>query len=946
MPGVNGTATETQETRPQLLASSPPQYFAGILTNNFQVRTSQFLKKVSQLRTIRRKSDTRQPPPTYDRPARSMDLGPKVLSKVDIRAHHHSFDQERDSGESSPCHVSLPSPPSSMPHAVHPPLSTSESAIRPPDHSSRTTESLSIGAMGRSIPPAEPVSAGARSSMPQIGHQPPQTTTEARPVGRSPGTVDSSTSNLSAALSMSERAQTLPSRSLTITEVPRNDNQQSSTVDARTRRALAPRLATLPPPMMAGYNAEGRARLTPSLVTRQPPMPILNLPTLPPPTPSQPAGSGRRSAPLRSIPALPMQGPSDAEQDADHENASLEDDEEEEDGEDHAESASGEGLDADSGESGDEEEQDYFETSPRQASATEGPSRLGPLPQVDTSRFSVSFADAESSRTQRTPHAQAGSSVDYFTSKSPEPLFSPTRTPRPADFHPNGKGHMQDVPQPRIVPMPSTPPSPRPGLYHHGSKSMVDLLSMSRKEKDKVISPKLGRALSPPKKPRAPVAEGQPPPADEEQSAAEPESPDDVITSPMLRRRRSLPVYEPSSEPPPYPDPLFQRRSQQPPIQPRDEEGKEELPPYSNSIYLTGVMPRKMEFSQPGVQAKDRKWRRVYCVLEGTMFRVYKAPPAGSAVSAIEQWWESKVGVGDITSVDVTAMTTNGIRVSAVRERARDDQASERPQKIIEEPGSQQPPSSADGSTTAEAGSSSASSPQPPPTRSRLHIGSRLLHRQRSKSTGRLGSNSNGSSSRLSMDSRQDAARPSASHSSANGRRSMDTLGSSRMSNVSSVGTHATTSTALTVPSPTSSTTSPTSSSEGTSLFSRSRLLSHTHSGGGHDGKEKDKDKETPYEPDPKDLIRKYTLQHAESGLASDYTKRKNVIRVRMEGEQFLLQAKDVASVIDWIEGIQMGTNVALDLDERPMPRGPIFPRRRRRRVRRVEPTTSTTAAP
>ena len=54
--------------------------------------------------------------------------------------------------------------------------------------------------------------------------------------------------------------------------------------------------------------------------------------------------------------------------------------------------------------------------------------------------------------------------------------------------------------------------------------------------------------------------------------------------------------------------------------------------------------------------------------------------------------------------------------------------------------------------------------------------------------------------------------------------------------------------------------------------------------------------------PDPKDLIKQYTLQHAESGLASDYQKRKNVIRVRMMGEQFLLQAKDVAAVIDWIE--------------------------------------------
>ncbi|KAI0701381.1 hypothetical protein BC835DRAFT_1264902 [Cytidiella melzeri] len=80
-------------------------------------------------------------------------------------------------------------------------------------------------------------------------------------------------------------------------------------------------------------------------------------------------------------------------------------------------------------------------------------------------------------------------------------------------------------------------------------------------------------------------------------------------------------------------------------------------------------------------------------------------------------------------------------------------------------------------------------------------------------------------------------------------------------------------------------------------------------------------------ELDGKDLLRQYSMHNTESGLASDYTKRKNVIRVRMEGEQFLLQARDVPAVIDWIEGIQAATNIALDLDERPMPKGPMFPR-------------------
>jgi hypothetical protein len=54
--------------------------------------------------------------------------------------------------------------------------------------------------------------------------------------------------------------------------------------------------------------------------------------------------------------------------------------------------------------------------------------------------------------------------------------------------------------------------------------------------------------------------------------------------------------------------------------------------------------------------------------------------------------------------------------------------------------------------------------------------------------------------------------------------------------------------------------------------------------------------------PQEQDLLHAYALNSAESGLGSDYVKRQNVIRIRMEGEQFLLQARDVASVVDWIE--------------------------------------------
>jgi hypothetical protein len=75
-----------------------------------------------------------------------------------------------------------------------------------------------------------------------------------------------------------------------------------------------------------------------------------------------------------------------------------------------------------------------------------------------------------------------------------------------------------------------------------------------------------------------------------------------------------------------------------------------------------------------------------------------------------------------------------------------------------------------------------------------------------------------------------------------------------------------------------------------------------------------------------------YSLQNAESGLAADYVKKKYIVRVRAEGEQFLLQAKDDRGVIDLIEALQAATNVSLDLDMRPLPKFITLPRRRRRR--------------
>ncbi|SGY45779.1 BQ5605_C001g00337 [Microbotryum silenes-dioicae] len=92
-------------------------------------------------------------------------------------------------------------------------------------------------------------------------------------------------------------------------------------------------------------------------------------------------------------------------------------------------------------------------------------------------------------------------------------------------------------------------------------------------------------------------------------------------------------------------------------------------------------------------------------------------------------------------------------------------------------------------------------------------------------------------------------------------------------------------------------------------------------------------------------LLRHYSLQHAESGLAADYLKRKHVVRVRAEGEQFLLQTNGDRGTIDLIEVLQAATNVALDLDTRVLPKFITLPRRRRRRRRVVDPNANAARA-
>lgn len=79
-----------------------------------------------------------------------------------------------------------------------------------------------------------------------------------------------------------------------------------------------------------------------------------------------------------------------------------------------------------------------------------------------------------------------------------------------------------------------------------------------------------------------------------------------------------------------------------------------------------------------------------------------------------------------------------------------------------------------------------------------------------------------------------------------------------------------------------------------------------------------------------KRLIRSYSLQHARIGLASDYTKKPNVLRVRVENEQILLHFTTTRELIEWNLALCVGRDVALDILERELPRYRTVPRRRR----------------
>lgn len=611
-----------------------------------------------------------------------------------------------------------------------------------------------------------------------------------------------------------------------------------------TRPPLVPRhSAPLPPPFRV--TTERGLRLSPSIITRQP-IPLLNLPALPPPL-SVPDSPPRRRVPLRSMPSLSRHGHSNTECQADHETATLGDSDEDDEGDEE------EFIDASSVHQSDDEDDEPrsagpstqgFKTLQKQPMRDDGSVSESPIspmsPQNDT--FGTNLADCSCSKT----YVQPNRVVPLSTSLEMYP-FSP-------NVH-----NIEDVTQRH----PLNPGLPIPGasrlengpsLYRVASRSMVNLGSTRRVD---IPVKSRGTVGSNPASTSGHTSD----------TREESEESDTEVVIGRLLRRTSMPSFHPTSDPPPYP--TFNPRPKET-AAPREDEGREQLPPYSNSLYLIAIMPRKMEFISPGVQAKDRKWRRVVCELEGTTFRIYKCPPGASGAGVLGDWWEKHVGVGDVAGPNPP------------RKKKGTEEPFERPAKlsIDDPPTTPTPPTEPSGRSTSvpparrRTGSQSSMTTQstmtftPRPAK-RMSAAS-FLSPFRSASTPR-GESSIGEASRpqshelelLPVDMQE--SRSSLSHES-NGR-TTPVASSRRISQPPQ----------------------PRSASRLTFLPVATGRTPTWRNG------------EIP-KPPKSDLVRAYTLQHAESGLGNDYLKRKNVVRVRLEGEQFLLQAPNVPAVVEWIE--------------------------------------------
>jgi len=318
--------------------------------------------------------------------------------------------------------------------------------------------------------------------------------------------------------------------------------------------------------------------------------------------------------------------------------------------------------------------------------------------------------------------------------------------------------------------------------------------------------------------------------------------------SPARKRRLSDGDINP---PPPKYEPVIAgyHHPDGPSPKPREEEGRERLPPYWCGVHIEGTLSRKMEFVQPGLQAKDRAWKKYYFVLHGTALFVYKFDPSKVPLRANEPYLEC----------DPKEVATF-LHVHPAPDR--------RFTPVV--PAATTPP-------------------RPPPTRSEKQARRNTISLEGALRSSPIGairhrSGTVGSQTPTNRDDGPDSKNPDLFSPKAARRQSM-------------------------IPASVASSTA------------SAPLASHM-----------------PFAHNM--LVHKYTLQGAESGLAADYKKRLHCVRIRAEGQQFMLQTETARQCVQWIEAFQAATNVALDLDVRPMPIQQTLPRRRRR------PGARRTAAP
>ncbi|KAF8605125.1 hypothetical protein BDV93DRAFT_73900 [Ceratobasidium sp. AG-I] len=659
------------------------------------------------------------------------------------------------------------------------------------------------------------------------------------------------------------------------------DSGYASSAAGSALPTVGPSAAAPKTPRMVGRTMQipltpGSMRMSPSVTRTMMPMPILNLPALPP-TPSQshtlPRTRSFQPGEMRHVkkamPALMRHGTSNM-----HLEHPEEDDDDDDDGstdgsdsseteeatpaDEHSSPDTRDSIDESTEESIAESstEGDYFDAreahtpaptediaaqqsipglvTPR-ASQRNRPLPNRPLPErpipAETSALGLQITpglptitgspwtvvDATTPGADR-PAAQQSSRLDYFShpvATVRQAFKSPHKTPRVSQLPGLGSSSRINVTTPRVtaseVPRMSSiatrraraatvlrstdAESSRPALYQQMSHSMMNLSSPP--VEDMSLGP-FGSLRSPLLTPRQGMST----------IAATPGTPGPPMHTPLIRRN-SMPTM--IKHPPAYKE-LF-------PSVPREEEGKEKLPRYSCGIHIEALMPRKMEFSAPGVMSKDRGWKKQYIVLHGTSLYVYKhdirKQPIGGKIKGKGQ--ERYEGVVTEDEVDLNSPTVHlpGHESCAAR-----------------------PPLN----TVTRRTSVRSSSGDAPSNSSRSSLLSRF----------------HGNSSRAVISTPQE---PSTSDDK----------------------TSASASTA----------------SINTSASGSSRRWSHNQASGSFSSS---LPHFNPPFSSPNTLVKQYTLQGSESGLGSDYYKKRNVIRVRCEGEQFLLQAENVMQVVDWIE--------------------------------------------